>query len=125
MTDKEPCFVGGANGLRFALSLSQPEIKVGVPVRAILRVTRPDGSGFDQLEPVMGAFAHLVGFNEDAETVFHMHPIGAPISNENERGGPELEFKIYTTKAGFSRLFAQVQVNGRQIYVPFDIRVSP
>ncbi len=73
----------------------------------------------------MGTFAHLVGFNEDAETVFHMHPIGAPISNENERGGPELDFKIYATKAGFVRLFAQVQIGGRQVFVPFGIRVLP
>ena len=42
-----------ADGLRFALSLSQPKIKVGVPVRAtLLRVTKPDGSGFADL-PLM------------------------------------------------------------------------
>ena len=73
----------------------------------------------------MAAFAHLVGFNEDKETVLHMHPIGAPISKASERGGPELEFKIYATKPGFVRLFAQVQVGGRQVFVPFGIRVAP
>lgn len=125
VTDREPSFTSDADGLHFALSLAQPEIKVGVAVGATLRVTKPDGSGFDQLEPVMGAFAHLVGFNEDTETVFHMHPIGAPISKENERGGPALNFKIYATKAGFTRFFAQVQIKGRQVFVPFGIRVLP
>jgi hypothetical protein len=59
----------------------------------------------------MAAFAHLVGFNEDGETVLHMHPIGPPILNQAERGGPALNFKLYATKPGFTRLFAQVQIN--------------
>jgi len=125
LTNKEPRFTGDADGLHFELSLAQSAIKVGDPARATLRITKPDGSGFDQLEPVMGAFAHLVGFHEDTQTVLHMHPIGAPISRESERGGPELDFKIYATKAGFIRLFAQVQIGGRQVFVPFGIRVLP
>jgi hypothetical protein len=125
VTDKSPRLAGDADRLHFDLRLAQPELKVGVPARAKLKVTKPDGSGFDQLEPVMAAFAHLVGFNEDKETVLHMHPSGAPVSNESERGGPELDFKIYATKPGFVRLFAQVQINGRQLFVPFNIKVVP
>ena len=125
ITDREPRLSGDANGLHFELSLPQVRVKVGEPVEAKLRITNPDGSGFDQLEPVMAAFAHLVGFNEDRETVLHMHPTGAPISNQDERGGPELEFKIYATKPGFVRLFCQVQVDGRQVFVPFNLEVSP
>ena len=123
--NKEPRLKGDAGGLHFELILAQPRVKAGEPILAKLRVTKPDGSGFDQLEPVMEAFAHLVGFNEDKETVLHMHPSGAPLRNGNERGGPELDFKIYTTKPGFVRLFAQVQVGGRQVFVPFGIRVAP
>ena len=125
VTNKEPRLAGDAGGLHFELNLSQAQIKVGEPTQAKLRITKPDGSGFDQLEPVMAAFAHLVGFNEDKETVLHMHPIGAPISKESERGGPELEFKIYATKPGFVRLFAQVQIGGRQVFVPFSLNVMP
>ncbi len=125
VANKEPRFKGKAGGLHFELILARPQIKAGEPVLAKLRVTKPDGSGFGQLEPVMEAFAHLVGFNEDRETVLHMHPIGAPIRNENERGGPELDFKIYATKPGFVRLFAQVQVGGRQVFVPFHLEVLP
>jgi len=54
-----------------------------------------------------------------------MHPIGAPILNESDRGGPVLEFKIYATKPGFTRLFAQVQINGRQVFAPFGVQVTP
>ncbi len=125
IADRKTRLAGDSSGLHFELNLSRSEVKAGEPTSAILRITKPDGSGFAQLEPVMGAFAHLVGFNEDAETVLHMHPTGAPISGESERGGPELEFKIYATKPGFTRLFAQVQVDGRPVYVPFAIEVAP
>ena len=125
LRDKEPRFSGDSGGLHFELTLEKPEVKAGESTPAKLRVTRPDGRGFDQLEPVMAAFAHIVGFSEDGETVLHMHPMGAPILEESERGGPDLEFRIYATKAGFTRLFAQVQVNGQQVFVPFGIRVVP
>jgi hypothetical protein len=125
VTDKRPRLISDADGLRFELVLNRAAIKVGEPTDARLRVTRPDGSGFDQMEPVMAAFAHLVGFNEDKETVLHLHPTGAPITNPMERGGPQLDFKIYATTPGFVRLFAQVQIAGRQVFVPFGIRVLP
>jgi hypothetical protein len=125
VTDKGPRYAGDANGLHFQLTLSRPAIKVGEPTGATLKVTLPDGSKFDELEPVMAAFAHLVGFNEDKETVLHMHPIGAPITDEKLRGGPELNFKVYATKSGFVRLFAQVQVRGQPVCVPFNLRVVP
>jgi len=114
--------VADSEGFHFELSLEKGEIKAGEVTNASLRITR-DGKGFTQLEPVMNAFAHLVGFHEDGETVLHMHPIGAPIVNESARGGPVLEFKIFATKPGFTRFFAQVQIDGRQVFAPFDVQV--
>ena len=73
----------------------------------------------------MAAFAHIVGFNEDYKTILHMHPKGAPIFNEGARGGPELEFQIYTLRPGFIRLFTQVQIGGQQEFIPFGITVLP
>ena len=122
VTGKNTRLVAESEGLHFELSLEKGEIKAGEVTNASLRVTR-DGKGFTQLEPVMNAFAHLVGFHEDGETVLHMHPIGAPIVNESARGGPVLEFKIFATKPGFTRFFAQVQIDGRQVFAPFDVQV--
>jgi len=122
VSDKNIRLVADSEGFHFELSLEKGEIKAGEITNARLRVTL-DGKGFSQLEPVMNAFAHLVGFHEDGETVLHMHPIGAPIVNESDRGGPVLEFKIFVTKPGFTRLFAQVQIEGRQVFAPFGIQV--
>jgi hypothetical protein len=73
----------------------------------------------------MGAFAHLVGFNEDYKTVTHMHPKGPPVFDRAARGGPELEFQIYALRPGFVRFFAQVQIDGRSRFVPFGLQVAP
>ena len=122
VSDKNTRLVADSEGFHFELNLEKGQIKAGEVTNASLRVTK-DGKGFTQLEPVMNAFAHLVGFHEDGETVLHMHPTGMPIVNESARGGPILEFKIFATKPGFTRLFAQVQIDGRQVFAPFNIQV--
>jgi Heavy metal binding domain len=122
VSDKKTRLVADSEGFHFELSLEKGEIKVGQVTTAKLRITR-DGQDFTQLEPVMNAFAHLVGFSEDGETVIHMHPTGAPILDQSARGGPILEFKIYATEPGFTRLFAQVQIDGRQVFAPFGVQI--
>ena len=124
VVDKQTRLVADSEGFRFQLTLAKGGIKARDPTGARLSVTR-DGKEFNQLEPVMGAFAHLVGFNEDAETVLHMHPTGGALLQESDRGGPVLNFKIYASKAGFTRLFAQVQIDGRQVFAPFNVQVLP
>jgi len=113
------------DGLNYDLQLSRDEIRAGIPVTAKLRITKENGESFAQLEPIMAAFAHLVGFNEDFRTVLHMHPKGAILTDPNARGGPELEFQIYALKPGFYKLFAQVQIDGRSRFAPFGIKVVP
>lgn len=122
VSDKETRLVADSEGFHFELMLEKGRIKMGEVTPAKLMITR-DGKPFTQLEPVMNAFAHLVGFNEDGETVIHMHPSGAPVLDQAARGGPELEFKIYAMTPGFTRLFAQVQVAGRQVFAPFNLQV--
>ena len=83
-----------------------------------------DGKPFTQLEPVMGAYAHIVGFSEDRKTVVHIHPMGEEPMNASDRGGPELSFHIEPGKSGFNKLFAQVRVDGKDVFAPFGIIVQ-
>lgn len=121
-------FTAEAGGLHFSLSLEQTN---GAPphagqARAIrVSITGSDHKPMTRLEPVMGAFAHLVGFYEDGRTVLHLHPAGNEILDPNARSGPELDFRLYPPKAGFVRLYCQVQVDGKAIFAPFDLNVSP
>src|SRR5215472_11914858 len=95
LTNRIVNFKASVDGLNYELILAQKTIRVGQPALARLRITTAEGKGFTQLEPLMAAFAHLVGFNQDYKTVMHMHPKGAPILDPTARGGPELEFQIY------------------------------
>ena len=79
LTDRSLSYNTSVNGRNYELILPDAPLKVGRPASARLRITGADGEGFTGLEPVMAAFAHIVGFNEDYNTVLHMHPKGAPI----------------------------------------------
>ncbi len=125
LTDRSLKLDAELEGLRYNLSLAKPEIKAGQPALGKLRITNADGAPFTQLEPVMGTFAHIVGFGEDYKTILHMHPKGAKLLSPTDRGGPELEFQLYATKPGFIRLFAQVQVKGVSRFASFGVKVSP
>lgn len=113
------------DGLTFELSFSGDRLRTGRPALGRLRITGADGNPFAQLEPLMQAFVHLVGFHEDRRTVLHLHPKGAVVTDASMRGGPEIEFQLFPPQAGFVRLFAQVQVGGASKYAPFGVRVWP
>lgn len=108
----------------FKLSFDSEKLIAGTPVMGKLNITDSNEAAVKDLEPVMGAFAHLVGFSEDMKTVVHIHPMGAEPTKETDRGGPELQFHIEPEKAGFVKLFAQVSIQGKALFVPFGIVVN-
>lgn len=112
-------------GLRFELVPDAPPFRAGEPMRVKLRVSDASGKPFAGLEPVMDAFAHIVGFADDYMTVLHTHPKSAGPLKAGQRGGPELEFQLYATRQGFYRFFVQVQVGGSQRFAPFGLQVAP
>lgn len=113
------------DGYTFALKFEQEQPIAGRPQRAWLTVTGADGKPFDRLEPVMGAFAHMVGFSEDRAEIVHIHPLGREPATAAERSGPTLEFQIDLATGGYKKLFAQVQIEGNPVFVPFGIDVPP
>ena len=120
--DKATSMTATVEGYTFTLALDG-EPKAGAPVMGSVTVNK-DGQPFTQLEPVMGAFAHVVGFTEDYNSVLHVHPMGKEPSSDAERGGPKLEFHIEPEKAGFVKLFAQVRIGGKDIFAPFGVNVK-
>ncbi len=123
----ENTFLATAAGLTFRLSIEDLDRQ---PLRAQqprnLRITVEEGTHqpVTRLEPVMAAFAHLVGFYDDGHTVVHLHPAGGEITNPAFRGGPELDFKFYPPKPGFLRLYIQIQVNNQPVFAPFNLNIA-
>lgn len=106
----------------FSLKLDgQPA--VGQEIMASITVTK-NGKPFTGLEPIMGAFAHLVGFSGDHASILHIHPMGKEPGLASDRGGPELTFHIEFKQTGFVKLFAQFRINGQDVYAPFGIWVN-
>lgn len=111
------------NDYQFKLQLDE-QPKVDNPVMGSITITHA-GKLFNQLQPLMGSFMHLVGFYANDNGILHIHPMGSEPSNPNERGGPTLMFHIEPKNAGFVKLFAQFRINGKDVYVPFGIVVKP
>lgn len=113
-------------GYRFDLSTEHDEkLAVGRATLVKVRVTRPDGQPATNLEPVMGAFAHGVGFPGDLSGVTHVHPMGVEPEKDTERGGPELSFHLLPEKLGFMKFYVQVQLDGKDVYAGFGLNVGP
>ena len=119
-------FDTGADGFHFRLTFEKGQLPRARQVR-IMQIEVTDGARkpVGQLEPVMHAFAHLVGFYEDYRTIVHLHPEGGDITRDDVRGGPVMGFKFYPPRAGFIRLFCQVVIHGKTIFAPFNLNVAP
>ena len=111
---------------RFDLSTeNSAPIQAGKATVIKVKVTGPDGREFSKLEPVMGAFAHMVAFPADLSSVTHVHPMGAEPKTAAERGGPDLSFHVEPDKPGHQKLFLQTQIGGKDKFAAFGLNVEP
>jgi len=107
---------------RFSLVPSSPIIRKGNPVDLTFTVTRKDG-GSVKLEPVMDAYAHLVAFDESRGGFAHLHPADLDPNAELNPQQPSLSFKLTIPSAGRYVIWAQVGIDGRELFVPFWLSV--
>lgn len=76
------------------------------------------------LEPILGAFAHVVAFEANGQEIVHSHPIGREPKNADDRAGPELKFNLKPKFSGFVKIFVQIRVNGKDLTFPFGAMVE-
>lgn len=112
-----------AGDLTAVLSLDTP-LRAGKASLATIRITQ-GGKDFTELEPVMGAFAHAVGFAEDYRSILHVHPLGREPERAEERGGPVLQFHLQPPSPGSARLFLQVRTGGQDRFLRFSLSILP
>jgi hypothetical protein len=105
------------------------KIKTDEPLTAhapsVVRVSLSDleGRPVRDLQPVMGAYAHLVGFTADGNSIIHSHPMGEEPKDRKATGGPDLLFHVEPDQPGSVQFYLQVKRGGEDIYLPFGARV--
>ena len=114
-----------ADGFAFEATTEPANLIMGQDAMVKVSIRGTDGQPFGKLEPLMGAYAHMVGFAEDYKTIAHIHPMGDEPTKTTDRGGPSLEFHINPEQAGLLRLFVQVQIEGRNVFAPITLNVAP
>lgn len=113
-------------GYRFELTTENNEpLQAGKASLVKVKVKTADDRDFSGLEPLMGAFAHMVGFTANLDSVTHVHPMGKEPETEAERGGPELSFHVMPEKPGYLKLYLQTQIRGLNEFVAFGLNVDP
>ena len=111
-------------GYRFALQPSAGEIRAGKILDLTFVVSRGDG-GVVPLQPVMGAYAHLVAFDAARSGFAHLHPNETDLARIPNSARPQLTFKLTIPRAGRYVIWAQVNLGGREIFAPFWFEVVP
>lgn len=111
------------NGMRFEWKSSEP-LQSGKASIVEANISDATGKPVTDLEPVMGAFAHLVGFGADGKSMVHCHPLGKEPSSPDERGGPNLRFHVEPHMSGPTQFYLQIRRGGEDIFVPFGQRIK-
>jgi hypothetical protein len=122
---REPNTTAQVAGLNFELVLP-PVLQAGKQADLKFHIESPGREKQPvPLQPVMGAFAHLVAFNEARSGFAHLHPNEIDLSKPPDALRPELTFKVTIPSPGRYVIWAQVNLAGTEVFVPFWVDVMP
>lgn len=121
--DKTEALGASVGGFTVNLKLPDGALAVGEDSMLSFEITDKEGTPVKALEPIMGAYAHVVGFYDDYRTIGHIHPAGDEPKNDEERGASPLSFHFKPERAGYVRLFIQVKVDGQEYFFPFGVTI--
>ncbi len=110
-------------GCRLRLASGSGVVTAGKPTDLVFSLSRADG-GEVRLQPVMGAYAHLVAFDRNRSGFAHLHPNETDLAKPPDAREPRLTFKVTIPRAGRYVVWAQVNVEGRELFAPFWIDVA-
>jgi hypothetical protein len=79
------------------------------------------GEPVTDVERYLGAWGHMLVASSDLADIVHSHPL----IEETAAGGPTITFQTMFARAGWYRVWAQVQRRGRLLTFGFTVRVAP
>ncbi|CAA6692903.1 MULTISPECIES: hypothetical protein [unclassified Lentimonas] len=111
------------DGIRFDIGEVPERLRTGTDYRFDLTVTTEGGDAVD-LQDIMGAKGHMVAFDAARKGFAHMHPIDSVVSARSLEVEQSLAFLFNVPNPGWYRVFAQIQVEGREVFGHFDLEVE-
>jgi hypothetical protein len=115
---KDLAYSNEQGGFRFALTPSMQPLRAGQPIDLKFSVAAVAG-GAVPMQPVMGSFAHLVAFDAARSGFAHLHPMEVDLSKPPDAIHPVLNFKLRIPRPGSYVIWAQVNLGGHEMFVPF------
>jgi hypothetical protein len=109
------------DGIHFSLVGLPEQLTTGRDYQMNLSVRDQTGASIE-LQTIMGARGHMVAFDQAGRGFAHMHPIDRLA--EAEPTSDSLGFLFNVPNPGWYRVFAQVKVNGREVFGRFDLWVE-
>jgi hypothetical protein len=113
-----------SDGYRYTLRPSVEPIRTGQSIDLTFSIGSMGIAPIVPLEPVMGAFAHLVAFDAARSGFAHLHPAETDLAQPPDKASPVLNFKIMFPRPGTYVIWAQVKIAGRERFVPFWFEVE-
>jgi hypothetical protein len=120
----EDNWVYEADGWRFTLTPDGP-LRARAVVNLALTVESIGKPRPVPLEPVMGAYAHLVAIDAARSGFAHLHPQQVDLSHRPDLLRPRLTFPIQIPEAGRFVIWSEVKIAGRERFAPFWFEVGP
>ena len=111
------------DGLKFKWEAKEP-LQKGADSLVEVTVTDSQGKVVDNLEPILGAYAHMVGVSADGQSFIHVHPMGHEPKSPEEKSSGKLQFHIHPEQAGATQFYLQVKHGGKDVTVPFGQQVK-
>lgn len=113
------------DGYTYEFSLRGGELRAGRTAELDLHVRAAGERGLVPLEPVMGAFAHVVAFDLERSGFAHLHPMAEDPLAPPDAERPTLAFKVTIPKPGRYIFWGQIRMGGMDRFAPFSIDVAP
>ncbi len=122
---REPNTTAQLAGFNFEL-VTPPRFRAGKVADLKFRIESPGREKLPvPLQPIMDAFAHLVAFDEARSGFAHLHPNESDLTKPPDAKRPELTFKVTIPAPGRYAIWAQVNLDGHEVFVPFWVDVMP
>ncbi len=111
--------------MKAALNFEPASLTLNKASMGRIDITDTNGNPIADLEPIMGAFGHIVAINEDRKTLAHVHPLGDEPTKPEQRGTSPLSFHLQPKASGITKVFLQVRRKGTDYTFPFSINITP